>query len=80
MAPREVGLETYVHFADRDALSRVVLERMLAGVSTRRYLMSRSVGYCDFATLAVAIERERTTALRPSTRLRPRRALRSPPA
>jgi transposase-like protein len=34
---REVGLATYAHFADRDALSRVVLERMLAGVSTRRF-------------------------------------------
>lgn len=34
---REVGLETYEHFADRDPLARVVLERMLAGVSTRRY-------------------------------------------
>jgi len=33
----EVGLETYRHFAERDALSRVVLERMLAGVSTRRF-------------------------------------------
>ena len=30
-------LATYEHFADRDPLSRVVLERMLAGVSTRRY-------------------------------------------
>ncbi len=30
-------LQTYAHFADRDLLSRVVLERMLAGVSTRRY-------------------------------------------
>jgi len=28
---------TYEHFADRDPLGRVVLERMLAGVSTRRY-------------------------------------------
>ena len=28
---------TYEHFADRDPLARVVLERMLAGVSTRRY-------------------------------------------
>jgi putative transposase len=34
---REIGLVTYEHFASRDALSRVVLERMLAGVSTRRY-------------------------------------------
>jgi len=33
----EVHLRTYEHFADRDLLSRVVLERMLAGVSTRRY-------------------------------------------
>jgi transposase-like protein len=33
----EVLLQTYEHFADRDPLRRVVLERMLAGVSTRRY-------------------------------------------
>jgi transposase-like protein len=33
----EVPLATYSHFADRDPLQRVVLERMLAGVSTRRY-------------------------------------------
>src|SRR5438105_2515817 len=33
----EVPLATYEHFADRDPLARVVLERMLAGVSTRRY-------------------------------------------
>jgi len=33
----EVRLQTYEHFADRDQLARVVLERMLAGVSTRRY-------------------------------------------
>jgi putative transposase len=33
----EVHLQTYEHFADRDPLGRVVLERMLAGVSTRRY-------------------------------------------
>ena len=33
----EVELETYRHFADRDPLDRVVLERMLAGVSCRRY-------------------------------------------
>ena len=33
----EVPVETYRHFADRDALTGVVLERMLAGVSTRRY-------------------------------------------
>ncbi|HEV8468990.1 MAG TPA: IS256 family transposase [Candidatus Limnocylindria bacterium] len=33
----EVRLVTYEYFADRDPLSRSVLERMLAGVSTRRY-------------------------------------------
>ncbi len=34
---QEVSVGTYEHFASRDQLSRVVLERMLAGVSTRRY-------------------------------------------
>jgi transposase-like protein len=33
----ELGLATYQHFAVDDPLSRVVLERMLAGVSTRRF-------------------------------------------
>jgi putative transposase len=33
----EVSLVTYGHFADRDQLEGVVLERMLAGVSTRQY-------------------------------------------
>jgi transposase-like protein len=33
----EVPLATYEHFADRDPLEGVVLERMLAGVSTRHY-------------------------------------------
>jgi putative transposase len=33
----EVALVTYDHFADRDPLAGVVLERMLAGVSTRKY-------------------------------------------
>jgi transposase-like protein len=33
----EVPLATYAHFAARDPLSEVVPERMLAGVSTRRY-------------------------------------------
>jgi len=33
----EVALSVYRHFADRDPLSRIVLERMLAGVSCRRY-------------------------------------------
>src|SRR3954447_5805562 len=33
----EVELRSYAHFAARDRLSDVMLERMLAGVSTRRY-------------------------------------------
>jgi transposase-like protein len=33
----EVRLRTYEYFADRDPLTKSVLERMLAGVSTRRY-------------------------------------------
>ncbi len=37
----EVPVETYEHFASRDALSAVVLERMLAGVSTRRFVRTQ---------------------------------------
>jgi putative transposase len=33
----EIGLLTYEHFASRDPLTEAVMERMLAGVSTRRY-------------------------------------------
>ena len=38
---REVALATYSHFAIRDPLTRVVLEQMLAGVSTRRFARTR---------------------------------------
>src|SRR5436190_23666956 len=38
---REVPLRTYQHFADRDPLGRLVLEQMLAGVSTRRFGRTR---------------------------------------
>jgi putative transposase len=38
---REVPLTTYAHFADRDPLTRVVLEQMLAGVSCRRFTRTR---------------------------------------
>jgi putative transposase len=37
----EVPLATYRHFADRDPLTRLVLEQMLAGVSTRRFERTR---------------------------------------
>ena len=33
----ELPLETYAHFGDRDPLTKAVLGRLLAGVSTRRY-------------------------------------------
>jgi putative transposase len=34
---RELPVETYGYFADRDPLTRAVIDRMLAGVSTRRF-------------------------------------------
>jgi transposase-like protein len=37
----EVAMSTYAHFADRDPLTKVVLEQMLAGVSTRRFFRTR---------------------------------------
>ncbi|MDP9134007.1 MAG: transposase, partial [Actinomycetota bacterium] len=37
----EVAMTTYAHFADRDPLTKVVLEQMLAGVSTRRFGRTR---------------------------------------
>lgn len=37
----EVPLATYAYFADRDPLTRVVMEQMLAGVSTRRFTRTR---------------------------------------
>lgn len=37
----EVPLSTYAHFTDRDPLTRLVLEQMLAGVSTRRFERTR---------------------------------------
>ena len=37
----EVPLQTYDHFTNRDQLDEVVLERMLAGVSTRQYRRAR---------------------------------------
>jgi transposase-like protein len=34
---RELPVATYEYFADRDPLTRAVIDRMLAGVSTRKY-------------------------------------------
>src|SRR5438128_1120967 len=42
---RELCVETYEYFADRDPLTRAVMDRMLAGVSTRRFArVGESVG------------------------------------
>jgi putative transposase len=52
----EVPLQTYRHFADRDPLTGVVLEQMLAGVSTRRFSRTREpVGQA-------VVEAERSTS------------------
>jgi putative transposase len=37
----EVAMSTYAHFADRDPLTKVVLEQMLAGDSTHRFARTR---------------------------------------
>jgi putative transposase len=46
----EVPLRTYEYFADRDPLARVVMERMLAGVSTRRYRRTQGPVGSEVAT------------------------------
>jgi hypothetical protein len=33
----ELAVQTYGYFADRDPLTRAVMDRMLAGVSTRKF-------------------------------------------
>ncbi len=37
----EVAMSTYAHFADRDPLTKVVMEQMLGGVRTRRFARTR---------------------------------------
>jgi putative transposase len=59
----EVSLATYAHFAERDPLTRVVLEQMLAGVSTRRFSRTRepvgeTVGARERSTSKSAVSRE----------------------
>ena len=59
----EVPLATYAHFADRDPLSRVMLEQMLAGVSTRRFARTRepageAVSATERSTSKSAVSRE----------------------
>jgi len=52
----EVATSTYAHFADRDPLTKVVLEQMLAGVSTRRFTRTREPVGQD------ALDAERSTS------------------
>ncbi len=59
----EVPMATYRHFADRDPLTAVVLEQMLAGVSTRRFSRTREpVGHqvtdAERSTSKSAVSRE----------------------
>jgi putative transposase len=59
----EVPLATYAYFADRDPLTRVVLEQMLAGVSTRRFSRTRepvgeAVAQAERSTSKSAVSRE----------------------
>jgi len=59
----EVTLSAYAHFADRDPLTRTVLEQMLAGVSTRRFSRTREpvgedVGAVERSASKSAVSRE----------------------
>ena len=54
---KELPLATYQHFADRDPLSRVVLEQMLAGVSTRRFERTREPVGSELEALARSTSR-----------------------
>jgi hypothetical protein len=59
----DVPLEAYPHFADRDRLTRLVLEQMLAGVFTRRFERTREPLGADVeaearSTLKFAVSRE----------------------
>lgn len=66
----EIGLESYRQFACRDPLAKVMLERMLAGVSTRRYrrtsepvgsgVQERSRGVSKSAVSRTFVRRTRT--------------------
>jgi putative transposase len=58
----EVMLRTYEHFADRDQLGRLALERILAGVSTRKYRRLQEPAADGTA------ERERSTSKPRSTK------------
>jgi hypothetical protein len=54
----EVGLDTWAVFASEDLLRQVVVERMLAGVATRRHVdVAEPVGPAGMATSKSAVSR-----------------------
>ncbi len=69
-AERELPVQSYAYFADRDPLTRAVMDRMLAGVSTRRFagcgepvgeqVEQSSSSTCKTAVSDMFIERTRT--------------------
>jgi transposase-like protein len=60
---KELPLETYAHFASRDPLTDLIFERIVAGVSTRRYAQTNEpvgaeVAEASTSTSKSAISRE----------------------
>ncbi len=58
----EVELGVYSHFAARDQLADVMLERMLAGVSTRRYARTGEPVGTDVDEVARSTSKSRSAA------------------
>jgi putative transposase len=58
----EVPLETYRHFADRDPLTRLGPEQMLAGVSMRRFERTREPVGADVEAEARSVSKSAVTA------------------
>ena len=68
----ELAVQTYPHFADRDPLTRAVMDRMLAGVSTRKFArvgepvgsrVERSAGATSKTSVSEMFVERTTTAL-----------------
>ena len=70
----EVALRSFQHFADRDPLSRHVLEQMLAGVSTRRFERTREPVGAEVEAAARSTSRRRSPRVRRAHAREPDRA------
>ena len=71
-AERELPVESYEYFADRDPLTRAVMDRMLAGVSTRTFeQVGEPVGAC---VEQAAASTSKTSVSEPVRRAHPDRA------